>query len=377
MPWTYADLCAVAGAPKASTGPFSYVFKENGTQHVDYVSGDGQVHELWRDDAGWHHLNLTSATGSPLVSGDRLNGPAGYIHAGQQHVIFVCDTGDAAGGLRELWRDAAGWHHNDLTQAAGGPPAVAVRPCGYSFPAQGTQHVDYIGRDGRLHELWWDSDGWHHHDLTQASGAPLPDPSLPILGYAMTSDGGSQHVVYIGADRRVHELLWSLGTWYHNDLITWTGAPLADSHGLAGYPVEAPRTQHIYYVGGGHVHELWADNYGWWRHDDLSAASGTPGPQGGVLCAYAFETDGTRHVMYASSEPDVHELWRDENGWHHNDLTLAAGAPATDFAPIAGYATAHSQHVNFVEINNLDICELKWRRSERPIEVLPQPFAMG
>lgn len=42
------------------------------------------------------------------------------------------------------------------------PPAATLPPARWSatlFDAQGTQHVDYIGADGDVHELWWDSNG--------------------------------------------------------------------------------------------------------------------------------------------------------------------------------------------------------------------------
>jgi hypothetical protein len=40
------------------------------------------------------------------------------------------------------------------------------------FDAQGTQHVVYGGADRHVHELWWNTHGWHHHDLSAATGAP-------------------------------------------------------------------------------------------------------------------------------------------------------------------------------------------------------------
>ncbi len=52
-----------------------------------------------------------------------------------------------------------GWHHNDLTAAAGAPlPAVNQSMSGYAFEAQRTQHVIYVGQDLHFHELWWAKD---------------------------------------------------------------------------------------------------------------------------------------------------------------------------------------------------------------------------
>ena len=92
-----------------------------------------------------------------------------------------------------------GWHYNDLTANTGAPPASGP-PMGYIFDAQGTQHVIYQGlivdqgSDGRIHELWWDSNGWHHNDLTAAAGAPLAFESSSA--YVFESQE-TQHVVYL------------------------------------------------------------------------------------------------------------------------------------------------------------------------------------
>jgi hypothetical protein len=90
---------------------------------------------------------------------------------GTQHVNYL----GADGHVHELWWDTNGWHAADLT-AATGAPAAAGRPAGYVFDNQGTQHVNYRGTDGHVHELWWDASGWHAADLTAATGARLPPP---------------------------------------------------------------------------------------------------------------------------------------------------------------------------------------------------------
>ena len=64
------------------------------------------------------------------------------------------------------------WHYNDLTSAAGGAPQKLSQPTGYAFDAYGTRHVTYVGIDRHVHELWWNISGWHHKDLTVAAGAP-------------------------------------------------------------------------------------------------------------------------------------------------------------------------------------------------------------
>jgi hypothetical protein len=141
---------------------------------------DGHIVELWWDSNGWHyneHYNdLTARTGAPLAVGP----PTGYVFdaQGTQHVIYRAAHGQQRDRyIVELWWDSNGWHYNDLNTAAGGAPLAIGRtvgqPTGYVFDAQGTQHVVYLGLDGHIVELWWESNGWHYNDLTAAIGAPL------------------------------------------------------------------------------------------------------------------------------------------------------------------------------------------------------------
>ena len=85
----------------------------------------------------------------------------------------------------------ATWHVNDLTAATGAPaaaPSFSRGPAGYVFDAQGTQHVVYIGVDSHVHELWWNTSGWHHlasrrptGEIGQGASAPTTTVDLASL----------------------------------------------------------------------------------------------------------------------------------------------------------------------------------------------------
>lgn len=276
--WHQQDLTTEAGAPPTpAVKPAAYVFKAQGTQHVVYTDdNDGHVHELWWDTSGWHHNDLTVATGAP----DFAAPPAAYVFdlQGTQHVVYA---GFIAGQsptlpLQELWWDSTGWHRNDLSATSGAPYARS-RPAAYVFDAQGTQHVVYFGtNDAHVHEMWWDLDGWHHNDLTAATGSPEP----------------------------------------------------AGDAGAVGYVFDAHQTQHVFYVGSAdeHVHELWWDDSGW-HHYDLTAATGAPNPYFLGVSAYTFDAQGTQHVVYSGVDKHVHELWWDHDGWHHSDSAPSPARP--------------------------------------------------
>ncbi len=350
--WHHGDLTKATAAPPASGDPAGYVFDAQQTQHVVYRSGDGHIRELWWDAAGgWQHGDLSAATGAPSAVGD----PAGYMFDAQetQHVVYR--SGD--GHIQELWWDAAGgWHHGDLTAATGAPNAVG-NPAGYMFDAQGTQHIVYRDGTGNVQELWWDAAvGWHHGDLSAATGAPAAagDPA----GYMFDAQG-TQHVVYRSADGHIQELWWdSAGSWHHGDLTAATGAPNAVGD-PAGYMFNAQGTQHVVYrSGNGHILELWWDAAGGWHFGDLTAATGGPNAVGNPA-GYMFDAQGTQHVVYRDAAGNLQELWWD-GVWHVGNLTTATGAPAAVGDP-AGYMfdAQPTQHVVYRSADG-HVQELWW-----------------
>ena len=152
------------------------MFDAQGTQHVVYRAGDAHIHELWWDGGGWHHNDLSAAAGAPDAVGD----PAGYMFdaQGTQHVVYR--AGD--GHIHELWWDGGGWHRNDLSAEAGAPGASSD-PAGYMFDAQGTQHVVYRG-GAAVQELWW-APGGPVFVRREAWGLQAAGPFDPItLAYA-------------------------------------------------------------------------------------------------------------------------------------------------------------------------------------------------
>jgi len=350
MSWKLDDLTAAAGAPPAATGSAldGYQTTSPNQQHVNYIGTDGHIHELWYANT-WTHNDLTKATGAPLAApGSPLDG---YASPNQQHVNYI----GIDGHIHELWYGTQ-WAHNDLTEAAGGAPPAAPGSGldGYVTASPNQQHVNYIGTDGHVHELWYGTQ-WAHNDLTAAAGGAPPAVLDSTLDGYVTASPNQQHVNYIGTDGHVHEL-WYGTQWSHNDLTVAAGAPLAalDST-LDGYVTTSPNQQHVNYIGtDNHVHELWYETE--WSHNDLTAAAGAPdAASGSPLDGYTSPKQ--QHVNFIGVDRHVHELWY-ETEWSHNDLTAATGAGVVDFAgrksSLDGYETTYSnqQHVNYVGTNN-------------------------
>jgi hypothetical protein len=356
LSWHAVDLTRTTAAPTVAGARAldGYATAFNEQQHINFIAADNHVHELWYD-RNWHYNDLTRAAGAALFL-PRADSPLdGYSTEFNQqpHVNYV----GADSHVHELWYDN-GWHHNDLTALAGGPNAApGTALAGYATESNRQQHVVYIGTDNRLHELWYDS-GWHHNDLTLASGAPNPIVLDSLAGYA-TEFNQQQHIIFIGPGRQIYEL-WYDGTWHNNDLTLASGAvhlPAARGSKLAGYATNFNEQQHVIFVGiDNHLHEFWYDHG--WHHNDLSVAGAatTSLPQtSSSLDGYATSFNEQQHVNYIGTDNRVHELWFSTR-WRHNDLTAMAGDPTNPLptTPLAGYATefTNQQHVVYIGTDN-------------------------
>ncbi len=135
----------------------------------------------WDVYSPWKLVIALSRMGNaPLATGR----PSAYAWEGHpgRHVVF---RGVDSRDPRAWWHADTGWHHADLSDLTGAPPA-AGDPAGYAWDAHPTQHVIYRGANGTIHELWWSQDAnWNHQDLSVVTGAPPAagnGPAMPGKG---------------------------------------------------------------------------------------------------------------------------------------------------------------------------------------------------
>lgn len=337
----FSPAVARAGSPIDG-----YVTTFNNQQHVNFISADGHIHELFYDNA-WHHNDLTKLTGAPgAAPNSKLDGYQTSFN-NQQHINFL----GVDNHVHELVYTNA-WSHNDLTALAGAPAAAPGTVVdGYPTTFNNQQHVNYVGADNHVHELVY-TNAWHHNDLTALAGAPNAAAGSALDGY-QTTFNNQQHVNYIGTDNHIHELVYT-NAWHHNDLTALAGAPAAaPGSAVDGYQTTFNNQQHVNYIGtDNHVHELVYTNA--WHHNDLTALAGAPpAARGSSADGYQTSFNNQQHVNYVGTDNHVHELVY-TNAWHHNDLTALSNAPGV--APGSrtdGYETAFNsqQHVNFIGTN--------------------------
>jgi hypothetical protein len=98
-------------------------------------------------------------------------------------------------------------------------PAAGSALDGY-WGSDGSQHVNFVGSDGDVHELYiGPGRSWVDNDLTAVAGAVAPAAGSALDGY--WGSDGSQHVNFVGSDGDVHELYIAPGGgWVANDLTT-------------------------------------------------------------------------------------------------------------------------------------------------------------
>jgi hypothetical protein len=316
--WQHSDLTTVTGAPPvASNSPLDgYETTFNQQQHVNYLGTDGHVHELFYIvDKGWQHSDLTAAASAPPPrQGSPLDGYE-TMFTQQQHVNYLGTDGH----VHELFYIVdKGWQHSDLTAVTGAPSAVDDSPLnGYETAFNQQQHVNYLGTDGHVHELFYVIDkGWQHNDLTAAASAPAPVQGSPLHGYATTFNQ-QQHVNYLDSAGHVHELFFTNdGGWQHNEL---SAPPAVAGSPLGGYETTFNQQQHVNYLdSAGHVHELFFTNDGGWQHNELSAP---PAVAGSPLGGYETTFNQQQHVNYLDSAGHVHELWYSNGNGMTNVIT--------------------------------------------------------
>src|SRR5579872_2914471 len=129
----------------------SYIWYSSGTEHVVYIGADSHIHELYSSGNGqWQQNDLTSNTCRTII---KFNPPGSSVRPA-------------------------------ITPAITGP--LAANPygaiAGFVWTGDNSQHVTYVGQDGHLHDLSYNSGTcWTNTDLTvQVPNTSLPDASTGI-----------------------------------------------------------------------------------------------------------------------------------------------------------------------------------------------------
>lgn len=219
------------------------------------------------------------------------------------------------------------WQHADLTTLAGAPLADSRFIIGFSWPEAGTKQVAYIGQNSHIHELWTSVGGqWQHADLTAITGAP---PAKQVTTGYIWSEGRSKQIVYVGDDDHIHELFVELGGyWKHVDLTALTSAPLPGSNFMVGFGWSEGRSKQVVYAGrDGHVYELFAEMGRPWMHEDLTLLTNAPRAVD-ISVGFDWKEARSKQIAFVGEDGHIHELFMAPGArWMHGDLTSMTNAP--------------------------------------------------
>jgi hypothetical protein len=384
--WSASDLSEQTAGPLApgsfGVHAFSVQSEVDGveglTLYVTYIvlgvlgpnpnENPPEVHQLVYQGAfrAWQDSNLSAQVDPPVLIPDQK--PVAYIFRTRGHVIYlgIASQNSEDHEIQEFFADQSGWHGNNLSRTTGAPSPSRASPIAYVAEFEQTQHVHYIGRDGHLHELW-NSGGWHWHDLTVASGAPLALSGTSPAGF-VSEVARTQHVYFVGQDGQVHGIRWKAGNWSPHDPDLVGGTPGSASVSPVGYSLDG--VERVAYVGlNGQVHELSFDGNAW-DHQNPSEETNTSVQGNGALAAYPGLIPGTRRIIVIPEGGSIQQLSNDGGGWEFtvlldsNGPNQAKGADA-GARPGAFSAPAALQEYVYYPSINFRVVELAGRPSLR------------
>jgi Fungal fucose-specific lectin len=338
--------------PRTGTGPrgdgpiSSNAFDTEGTSYLTYIDQQNHIQALcWpiivADQfyvppggtlASAMYPDLTVRTGAPpALAGSPI---ASYAWESQQplqasqHVIYIGEDGN----VWELYYQAEEydhtrgghlWHSNNLSERTGytgalapkvGSPLVATM-----FQAQESEHIMYIASDNTIRELWFYNGAWGGNNLTEATGAILPEQNTSLCTFSGDFNN-TLHVIFIGTDHLVHELWWADGGWQHDHTIS--SNPSAPNSDLVGYSCEFDQTHHVIYVDQkANIQELYRTGDEW-GNTTLSYANGAApiGNSSTPLSGNSDEVYQSQHIYYLDRSNRILEFYRYANDWHVNVL---------------------------------------------------------
>jgi hypothetical protein len=237
------------------------------------------------------------------------------------------------GRIIEIWNESNGTAH--YTSIFDGNTPVTSSSLTAYRRADGISSVVY--RSGsRLIEIARVGGDWQTFDLPVYIGIqPVGDPAAYVR-----ADGISA-VVYRNSNNHIielsevgNELGAVINGWRMRDLTVELSAPPATSDPTAF--VRSDGYSSVVYQAGGQIYELYMGQDHRWSWGVPSAlANGAPAAASTAKPAGFVHRDGTNAIVYrsAGTPSKVVELWLDSNGWHPRDLTAGGAAPVGDPAP--------------------------------------------
>ncbi|MGA9475112.1 MAG: hypothetical protein WBV36_21775 [Terriglobales bacterium] len=242
--WSYTNLCVAYGIPIGEGAQLTAFATSDNSLHVYYVTPEAHVIQTYNVGNGWEFQDLTAQTGGPQAQGRYLTG---FSSANLQYVYYVAFEGD----VHQLFYNNAKWTDEDLTALAKTVPSPQYPDGGISamlVPGTKKLRVYYIGTNNHLIQLAsTNNKKWTGADLTKKTKGPLADPSNGIVAFA-TTPNNQIHVFYASGGHVNQLFLPTPATkWSNTDLTALTHGGLAEYSGaMSGFSIA--NEQYVYYV---------------------------------------------------------------------------------------------------------------------------------
>jgi len=250
-------------------------------------------------DSFWHYLDLTQASGATapgqMPAGQTITGYS--WHDGStptQHVFYITSGGDIGEFFLDLAQRSQ-WQYKGLRTFVKSAPAPWSSTLSAYVYADTREEINYVSQNSaslnHVIEIYGQTaaNNWHMLDLTNAAGgvpAVPPSGQFNIAAYQWSylvgvTLHGYRQVVYQTTANNIEELYVAGAgtTWQAASLTGITGAPLAvnpGKHSIAGYTwydsnLAETLKQVVYITQAGHIEELYVVPLGHWQAADLSA----------------------------------------------------------------------------------------------------------
>jgi hypothetical protein len=291
-----ATAAGVAGVPAASAKPSSCL-----CFHVVYTDLLGSVH-----DSAYNTVTKTwsdqIAPGSVATNSDPY---AAQTFDHRYHIVYV----DLAGNLHDDFEDPATKTWTDLIPPGSVKADIRSTPVVADFAEPGggyTQHIVYVGADHRLHNNQFDPKTSSWFDQIPPGSVPVSN-SVFHAPAAVDEGGGYFRIVYEGSDTHLHQDRFNANATPK----TWTDTIVPNSvwndNGLtrAGFANDPTPSFHVVYLGlDGFVHNDREDlGTGTWL-DQIPPVSIKASDNS--IPTFTLGPDGHPHVLYYGGDGFVH-----------------------------------------------------------------------
>src|SRR5205823_6093764 len=117
------------------------------------------------------------------------------------------------------------WMVQDLTAFTGAPLAASGAGLA-AYPFTDGQHIDYVGSNQNVYQLYWNNQAWLFQNLTSIAGGTAASSGAGLAEFAV-SDG--QHIFYIGSNQHLSQLYYNNQSWLNQDLSNLASFAVNDS----------------------------------------------------------------------------------------------------------------------------------------------------